>query len=156
VCSSDLPRYRYEAAQVPDQPGVLDPHPLPQVVRDVMSAPVTVMGPSTDVTVLARAMLAGRHRFVPIVDGDALVGVVTRRDLVKVLARPDDEIARDVTRRLETYGGPGRWTVVVHDGEATVRDEFDDATDRHVALVLAEAVPGVVRASVHSASVGPS
>ena len=35
----------------------------------------------------------------------------------------------------------------VHDGVVTIGDEFDDAGDRHVAMVLAEAVPGVVRAS---------
>ena len=141
------PRYRFEAEAAAKAP-------VRQLVRDVMSTPGECPGPGTDVTVLARAMLADRHRFMPIVDGGVLVGVVTRRDLIKVLARPDAEIAREVTRRLESYGGPGRWTVTVTDGEATVRDEFDDATDRHIALVLAEAVPGVVRATVHSAATG--
>lgn len=28
-----------------------------------------------------------------------------------------------------------------------IGDEFDDSTDRHVATVLAESVPGVVRAT---------
>ncbi|TDP92845.1 CBS domain-containing protein [Labedaea rhizosphaerae] len=143
------PRYRYETVDAPNLP-------VPQLVREVMSAPATDMGPGTDVTVLARAMLDDKHRFMPIVDGGALVGVVTRRDLIKVLARPDEEIAREVTSKLESYGGPSRWTVAVHDGEAVVHDEFDDATDRHIALVLAEAVPGVVRATVHSAPVGPA
>ena len=144
------PRYREI------EPDELDrPRPaVPQLVGEVMSTPATGMGPGTDITVLARVMLSEHHRFVPIVDGGVLAGVVTRGDLVKVLARPDEEIAREVAHRLESYGGPGRWTVAVHDGEAIVRDEFDDATDRHIALVLAEAVPGVVRATVHSAPTG--
>jgi CBS domain-containing protein len=141
------PRYRYEAQDAPNLP-------VARLVGEVMSTPAIGVGPGTDVTVLARTMLADQHRFMPIVDGGALIGVVTRRDLIKVLARPDEELAREVTSKLESYGGPGRWTVTVKDGEAVVRDEFDDATDRHIALVLAEAVPGVVRATVHSAPVG--
>jgi hypothetical protein len=38
----------------------------------------------------------------------------------------------------------GRACVEVHDGAVSIDDTFDDATDRHVATVLAEAVPGVV------------
>jgi CBS domain-containing protein len=149
------PRYRFETVEVLDESGVQETL-VAQLVREVMSTPAVGMSPGTDVTVLARAMLDDKHRFMPIVDGGTLVGVVTRRDLIKVLARPDEDIAREVTHRLESYGGPGRWTVAVHDGEATVRDEFDDAADRHVALVLAEAVPGVVCATVHSAPTGPA
>lgn len=42
----------------------------------------------------------------------------------------------------------------VHDGEADISDEYDNATDRHVATVLAEAVPGVT--TVHLAGRAPA
>jgi CBS domain-containing protein len=87
---------------------------------------------------------------MPIVDGSRVVGIVTRRDLVRTLARDDQSIAADVQHRLAMYGGSSRWTVDVHDGGVAIGDEFDDATDRHVAAVLAEAVPGVT--AVHVAS----
>ncbi|MER6764229.1 CBS domain-containing protein, partial [Amycolatopsis sp. NPDC000746] len=63
----------------------------------------------------------------------------------------DSAIAADVRHRLEIYGGTGRWKVEVRDGLARIVDRFDDETDRHVATLLALAVPGVAGADVVSA-----
>jgi len=115
-----------------------------KAVGDLMTSPVTAMGTGTDVADLCQALVDARIRAMPIVDGSAVVGIVTRGDVVRVLAREDAEIARDVRLRLETYGGSGRWQVDVHDGFVHITDQFDDETDRHVARLLALAVPGVV------------
>lgn len=48
------------------------------------------------------------------------------------------------------YAKAYQWTVEVHDGVVAIGDEFDDATDRHVATVLAEVVPGVTAVHVTS------
>jgi CBS domain-containing protein len=148
VTEADLVRDR-----VPRDPRALC-HPgeeLPTVatsaVGEVMTTPVVAMGPGTDVAVLARALLDAGYRSMPIVDGARPVGIVTRRDIVRVIARDDRTIAEDVRHRLEIYGGERRWRVEVHDGMVSIGDQFDDETDRHVATVLAEAVPGVVRAT---------
>jgi osmotically-inducible protein OsmY len=85
---------------------------------------------------------------MPIVDGSRVVGIVTRRDLVRVLAREDQAIATDIRHRLANYSGLNRWTVDVHDGVVNIGGEYHDPTDRHVAVVLAEAVPGVT--AVHT------
>jgi CBS domain-containing protein len=132
-------------------PGEAMPTVATTTVGEVMTTPAVAMGPGSDVAVLARALLDAGHRSMPIVDSARLVGIVTRRDIVRVIARDDDTIAQDVRHRLEVYGGERRWRVEVHDGMVAIGDEFDsheDAeTDRHVATVLAEAVPGVVRAT---------
>jgi CBS domain-containing protein len=120
-------------------------------VGEVMTTPAIAMGPGTDVAVLAKALLDAGYRSMPIVDGSRVVGIVTRRDIVRVIARDDHTIAEDVRHRLEIYGGERRWQVEVHDGMVSIGDEFDDETDRHVATVLAEAVPGVVRATAFAA-----
>lgn len=120
-------------------------------VGEVMTTPVIAMGAGTDVAVLAKALLDAGYRSMPIVDGSRVIGIVTRRDIVRVIARDDDTIAEDVRHRLEIYGGVRRWQVEVHDGTVTIGDQFDDETDRHVATVLAEAVPGVVRATAFAA-----
>ncbi len=121
--------------------------PVTTTVGEVMSTPVTAMGPGTDVALLAEALLDAHQRSMPIVDGSRVVGIVTRRDIVRTVARDDETIAGDVRHRLEVYGGPDRWRVDVHDGVVTIGDRLDDESDRHVATVLAEAVPGVTRAS---------
>jgi CBS domain-containing protein len=115
-------------------------------VGEIMSTPVTAMSAGTDVADIASALLDARQRCMPIVDGSRVIGVVTRRDIVRAVARDDATVAGDVRHRLETYGGERRWRVAVHDGVVTIGDRFDDEADRHVVTVLAEAVPGVVRA----------
>ncbi|WP_410674963.1 HPP family protein [Amycolatopsis sp. cmx-4-68] len=113
---------------------------------DLMTSPVTAMDTGTDVADLCQALVDARIRAMPIVDGSAVVGIVTRGDVVRVLAREDLDIARDVKHRLEIYGGSGRWEIDVRDGCVHITDQFDDDTDRHVARLLALAVPGVVAA----------
>jgi len=115
-------------------------------VGAVMTTPVTALSAGTDVVEVVTVMLNERVRAIPIVDGSTIVGIVTRRDLVRVLARDDAAIATEIRQRLAGYAGPDRWTVQVHDGRVEISDEFDNATDRHVATVLAEAVPGVISA----------
>ncbi|MDX3189735.1 CBS domain-containing protein [Streptomyces sp. MN03-5084-2B] len=117
-----------------------------KTVGDLMTSPVTAMSTGADVADLCQALVDARIRAMPIVDGSAVVGIVTRGDIVRVLARDDVEIARDVKHRLEIYGGSGRWHVDVHDGLVHITDQFDDGSDRHVAQLLALAVPGVVAA----------
>lgn len=115
-------------------------------VADVMTTPATGMGANTDVVDLITVMLNDRIRSMPIVDGSRVVGIVTRRDLVRVIGREDAVIAADVRHRLANYAGSDRWTVDVRDGVVALGDEFDDVAERHVALVLAESVPGVIAA----------
>ncbi|MGW4489213.1 CBS domain-containing protein [Amycolatopsis sp. NPDC004368] len=130
-------------------------HDLPAAVETpverVMTTPVTAMAPGTDVADLCQALVEAKIRAMPIVDGSRLVGIVTRGDVVRVLARSDTAISADVRHRLEIYGGVGRWKVEVHDGVVRIVDRFDDATDRHVATLLALAVPGVIGADIVSA-----
>ncbi|MEV4603612.1 CBS domain-containing protein [Amycolatopsis sp. NPDC049253] len=119
-------------------------------VEQVMTTPVTAMSSGTDVADLCQALVDAKIRAMPIVDGGRLVGIVTRGDVVRMLAREDSAISADVRHRLEIYGGTGRWEVEVHDGFVRIVDRYDDRTDRHVATLLALAVPGVVGAETVS------
>lgn len=120
-------------------------------VGEVMTAPVVGVGHDTDISVVAREMLTGHRRSLPIVDGNRLVGVVTRRDIVRALARTDEEIAADVRAKLGVIGGLSRWSVQVGNGEVVLVDRYREASDRAVAQALVESVPGVVTASVLAA-----
>lgn len=147
VTEADLIRNRFPGGEHTEAPGL--------TVGDVMTSPVIGVSHDTDVSVIARTMLTGQCRCVPIVDGTTLVGVITRRDIVRVLARSDADIAGDVRRHLGVLGGQSRWSVQVRNGDVVVTDRFHDASDQAVAQVLAEAVPGVIRATVTAAPVPP-
>jgi CBS domain-containing protein len=121
-------------------------HTAPVSVGSVMTSPAIAMPSGADLTDLCQALLGAHIRAMPIVDGAEVVGIVTRGDIVRVLARDDLSIAADIRHRLEIYGGLNRWTVDVQDGVVRIVDAFDDDTDRHVASMLAQAVPGVVDA----------
>ncbi|HET9138223.1 HPP family protein [Actinophytocola sp.] len=115
-------------------------------VGEVMTAPVLSRGPGADLVDLATVLLEPRRHCVPIVSADRVIGIVTRRDLARVVGRDDGVIAVEVRRRLVRYSGHGHWGVTVHRGVVRIRAEFADETDRFVAIALAEAVAGVVRA----------
>ncbi|MFI9811284.1 CBS domain-containing protein [Saccharothrix variisporea] len=63
-----------------------DHRPGETPVRAVMSTPVLGVDPDAPIGAVARIMVEDHVRWVPVVAGAALVGVVTRRDLVRVMA----------------------------------------------------------------------
>jgi CBS domain-containing protein len=128
---------------------VEDEPPGPQTVGEVMSTPVVALGPSADAADLAKTMLDADVRSVPIVEGATVVGIVSRRDLLRTLVRDDDAIRADVLDRLAGYGDASdRWDVQVTDG-TVVLVGGTQGDDGRAAIAIARTVPGV--ASVHIA-----
>ncbi|WP_431928565.1 CBS domain-containing protein [Amycolatopsis tucumanensis] len=122
-------------------------------VGEVMTTDVVTVGPETDVTEVGR-MMAGRGiRAVPVVDGNRIVGVITARDLVRVLARPDALLEHDIRARLAVLGRADRWYVDVKDGRALILDSEGGQRDDEIAAALAEGVPGVIEARCYAGDV---
>ena len=73
-----------------------------------------------------------------------MVGIVARRDLLAVLARRDEDIARDLEALLASeLGAPSPYQVTVEDGSVELRGS-SDPTSRRLASLLAREVPGVI------------
>ncbi|MEV5330308.1 CBS domain-containing protein [Nonomuraea fastidiosa] len=146
VSELDLLRGEFE----PDPRAALRPvpaagEPPPRRVLEVMTRrPVTVT-PATDVTAAIGLMVGERIKSLPVVEGGRVVGMVSRRDLMAMLARSDDDLRRDVVDALrEQYPfGPG-WDVTVRDGVAELSGPPHEHADK-IADVLARTVPGIVR-----------
>ena len=115
-----------------------------------MTTPVVGVSHDTDISVVARGMLTDKRRSLPIVDGTALVGVITRRDIVRALARTDEEIAADVRAKLGVIGGLSRWSVQIGNADVVLTDRYREASDRVIAQALVESVPGVVSVTIRS------
>jgi CBS domain-containing protein len=121
----------------------------PTTVADVMTRDVVVVNASTEVSRAARIMLEGGIKRLPVVRGRRLVGIVSRRDLVRVIARCDEDIQSEISRKLAELGiasTPGAVTVL---GGVTTLDAA--ALDRRLAESVALTVPGVleVRFTTH-------
>jgi CBS domain-containing protein len=125
-------------------------HPDPaHSVGELMTVPVVAMASSTDTADTADLMLQYNVRSIPIVEGATVVGIVSRRDLLRTLIRDDDAIAAELRSRLEYYSGHrSHWQVRVRDGVVTIGGHFDDDTERRVVTALASTVPGV--SNVHT------
>jgi CBS domain-containing protein len=145
VSEGDLLRNR-----VPEDPTAhLRPAPEPAahrpcVVAEVMTRNVFTAWPVEDVADVAQTMIDHNVRSVPVLDGGRLVGIVSRRDILRAVLRTDDVLAHEVQQRLDGYaGGTHRWTATVVDGTVTVDGAFDDDSEQRIVSVLAHTVPGV-------------
>ena len=121
---------------------IQDEPPGPQTVGEVMTTPVIALGPSADAADLAETMLGADVRSVPIVEGATVIGIVSRRDLLRTLVRDDDAIRAEIVGRIAEFTGPaGTWDVQVTDGAVVIVGDLDD--DDRTAIAIARTVPGV-------------
>jgi CBS domain-containing protein len=121
-----------------------DALPRPRSVADVMTTPVVTARPSDDVADIARTMLERDIRSIPVIDDADLVGIISRRDIMRAMVRTDDVLCHEVQHRLDEYaGGIRRWTAAVTDGTAVIDGSFDNDVERQVVAVLVRTVPGV-------------
>jgi CBS domain-containing protein len=127
-----------ESGLVPSAGGV-----PPHTAREVMSQSVYTLAEDTEAAAAARMMLRHRLKSVPVVAGERVVGMVTRRDLLRLIARSDNDIRADLERRVaeeaQTLRAVG---VEVSDGVVTVEADGDPC--RQLVEQLARTIPGVV------------
>jgi CBS domain-containing protein len=87
-----------------------------------MTEGVQTVDATADVADIARLFVHDQLRSLPVVEGERLVGIVSRRDGLRTLVRPDEEIRRDLLRLVEGYTGEtDAWSVSIVDGVATVQ-----------------------------------
>lgn len=152
VSEADLIRERFG---LHPQRGADEPAEPRATARAVMTTPVEFVRPETTLSALAKCMVTGRRRCAPVVEGDRVVGVVTRRDVVQTMAHTDDAILDSVHRQLELAGFPQRWLVRVQTGVVHLWGDTDPERQR-AATRIAESVPGVVRVTVSGPTRAPS
>jgi CBS domain-containing protein len=117
-----------------------------RTARELMSSPVRTVGPDAEICEALREMDRGKVGRLPVVEGDRLVGILTRSDLLAVFLRPDDELQREVEGAVRTAmgGGGDDVHVVVGDGIAYLRGRVDRTTRAWAAVAAAADVRGVV------------
>jgi len=128
-------------------PAAHDRTDRPRVVGDVMSTHPVTVGPDTDLAAAVELITTLSIKSLPVVDHQhQVLGVLSRSDIVRVLAHSDDEIERRVDALL-AEAGLGDWLVTVSDGEVLLAGP-DGSPYRMTARVLAESVPGVIDVQV--------
>ncbi|MDN3359775.1 CBS domain-containing protein [Actinomadura sp. DC4] len=148
VSEMDLLRGEFEPdPRASEGPAASPGSPPPATVEEVMTSDVRTARETDDVLALVDLMIRTRVKSVPVVRDGAPVGIVSRRDLMRMLAHGDERIREDVLTALEA-AAPGTATtrVEVHDGVVELYGEDDPPG---IADVIARTVPGVVRVVHH-------
>jgi len=117
--------------------------PLPTTVAQVMTAHPHTVREDSDVAELARTFAETSWKSVPVVRGEVLLGVVSRSDVIRAMARPDSEIAADVSKAFAEIGQQS-WHAHVVDRVVHISGTTSDR-ERAAATSIAQSVLGVRR-----------
>jgi CBS domain-containing protein len=110
----------------------------PLRVEDVMSTLPLTVAPDSDLTEAVDLMIGTAVKSLPVVEHDVVVGVVSRSDVVHLLARSDDSLCAEIDELLRS--ADVEYDVDVQDGHVVL----DGSADPHVQRV-AEVIAGSVR-----------
>jgi CBS domain-containing protein len=114
----------------------------------LMSSPAVTVRPDQPVVEAARLLDRTGFKQVPVTDSDGtLVGILSRRDLLKVFLRSDDEIREEVVREVfmrALWADPTQVQVSVDDGIVILSGELQQHSSIPVAVRLTRGVDGVV------------
>jgi len=113
----------------------------------VMSAPARTVRADDSVVRAARLMSTSGVERLPVVDEEArLVGMVTRRDVLQIFARPDadirDEVIDEVVVRA-LWLSPQSVEVVVSEGIVTLTGQLESSGAAAIAVRMTQQVDGV-------------
>jgi CBS domain-containing protein len=120
---------------------------------DLMSEPAIVIRPAASIPAAAALMSEHGVKRLPVVDGDdRLIGVVSRADLVRLYARPDNQILSDI-REYVLLGtlsmDPDALSIEVDNGVVSLAGAVGRRSTVKIVEILVQAVPGVVDVANH-------
>ncbi|HSL76355.1 MAG TPA: CBS domain-containing protein [Candidatus Limnocylindrales bacterium] len=115
--------------------------------EEAMTAPAITVAASVTIAEAARLMTDRKVNRLVVLDGDALIGIVTRADLVRAYVRSDedltDTIRREVLLRI-LWLDPAAFRVRVTRGVATVSGHVDRRSTAEMVKTAIAMVPGIV------------
>jgi len=115
--------------------------PVALRVVDVMTHLPLCVGPDDDLSEAVELLVSTQVKSLPVVDHDQVVGMVSRRDVIAMLARHDELIEAEIDDLLRS--GDVECEVEVAEGVVHLSGSTDPQS-REIARVLAASVPGVV------------
>lgn len=119
----------------------------PHTVEEVLTPHAITVQPDDDLVTAVEVMTSTSVKSLPVVDHhQRVVGIVSRSDIVRMLARADVTIAAEVEELLGSLGR-GDWLVEVHDGVVDVAGP-EESAETSLARVAATTVPGVIEVRI--------
>ncbi|QEU90119.1 CBS domain-containing protein [Streptomyces kanamyceticus] len=114
----------------------------------LMSTPPVCVRAENTIAEGARCMARHKVERLPVIDEeDRLVGIVTRRDLLQVFLRADDEIRHEVIEQVlvrTLWLAPQTITIEVRDGVVTFEGKLERRSEIPIVLHMTREIDGVV------------
>jgi CBS domain-containing protein len=120
-----------------------DEGPFRTTVREVMTTNPHTVREDSDVAELAHTFAETSWKSVPVVRGDVLLGVVSRSDVIRAMARNDSDIADEVSKAFAEIGQDA-WKADVTDRVVHITGAASER-ERAAASSIASAILGVRR-----------
>ena len=117
-----------------------------RTARELMSSQARTVGPEAGICEALTTMQRGGVGRLVVMDGERLVGILARSDLLRVYTRSDESIQAEAEAAVRAaVGPPGTGIrVLVADGVVHLRGEVQRSSTACAAAGAAEQVPGVV------------
>lgn len=118
-----------------------------RTVRDAMTTPAVTVHRRRRVVDVAGLLLDLEIDRLPVVDGDQLVGIVTRSDLVRAFARSDEQIEEEIRRDAVVRAAwmpPENVEVAVTHGDVVLEGAVVTETVAELIESETHSVPGVI------------
>lgn len=118
-----------------------------RTAAEAMTSPVLSIQEERDLAAAAALMLDSRVNRLPVLRGDALVGIVTRSDLVRAFTRSDADIEQEIREEIlqRTFWVPaGSVAVTVAEGIVQLVGEVETRADAEMLPETVRRVVGVV------------
>ncbi|MBQ1089905.1 CBS domain-containing protein [Streptomyces sp. B93] len=114
----------------------------------LMTEPAVTVHADDTIVAAARTMAQRHVERLPVLDEeDRLVGIVTRRDLLRVFLRPDAEIRQEVLREVlerALWLPPASVDVSVTEGVVTLSGDMERKSETEIAVSMTRQIDGVV------------
>ncbi len=117
-----------------------------------MSTNLITLGPDADHAEAARLMERENVKRIPVVEAGALVGLVSRGDILKVFARPDHEIIAEIRDHVMgdiLWIDSRRVSLKCSDGNLELRGLLETKSDADLLVRLSSRVDGVISVANH-------
>lgn len=117
-----------------------------KTVADVMTAEVISLPPTADHVDAARLMEKAKIKRIPIVDEGHLIGVVSRRDILRAFTRPDSEVIkelRDHVMRKVLWIDSSAIRITCADGNLHLSGRLETRSDAQLLAEFARRIDGV-------------
>lgn len=125
---------------------VHESEPLPETVGEIMTAGPRSTTEHSDVADLITLFTTSSFKSLPVVRDHKLIGVISRRDVIRALWRTDHDLTADLRAAFHEYGQDD-WQIAVHNGVVEVTGT-GTTRERDIAAAIAHSVLGVRRVHV--------